>query len=253
MTRGPRVRMAAVAVVLGAVWASAGAPAAVASPGQERGNGVATVVLRDVVLTGIAITGTTDPDSGPDGGPVPVVRLTVTTLSRSGGRDLVRPEPAGSTRIRAGAPGPAVTGRRLVLDATWACVDGLGVTEAGLLSGLLDEPLNEAFDVDPRSGFEPTWVVALANFVGSLPVPIVIDELRAEVADLRAAELDLPRAQVNRDRTRVPALAACGSDARGREATAEGAVEELDDLPQLRDIPDADELRQDASRSSAGG
>ncbi|MGL5928877.1 MAG: hypothetical protein ACRCY8_08085 [Dermatophilaceae bacterium] len=242
MTRPPRTRAAAVVTVLGAVLGAAGSPAAVASPGQDRGNGVATVVLRDVVLTGIAITGATDPDSGPDGGPTPVVRLTVATLSRTGGLDLVRPEPAGSTRVRAGAPGPSVTGRQLVLDATWACVDGLGITEAGLLSGLLDDPLNEAFDVDPQTGFEPTWVTALANFVGSLPVPIVIDELRAEVAGLRATELQLPRAQVNRGRTRVAALPGCGRPS-GTTVTPEGAVRRLDDLPELRDVPDAAELR----------
>ncbi|MGL4175287.1 MAG: hypothetical protein ACRCSN_04345 [Dermatophilaceae bacterium] len=112
---------------------------------------------------------------------------------------------------------------------------------AGLLSGLLDDPLNKAFDVDPQTGFEPTWDTALTNVVGSLPVPIVIDEPRAEVAGLRATELQLPRAGEPRPHP-GRALAGCGRPS-GTTVTPKGAVRQLDDLPELRAVPDADELR----------
>lgn len=235
-----RLRRIAAAGVLLAVLASgaAGATArpAVASPGQARGNGVATLVLRDVVLVGIAIDGATDRNSGPDGGPVPVVRLRVGSLREASSLRLDRPVRDGSLRLTAGGPaGGSVSARGgIVLDATWACVRGLGVTEAGLLAGWLDAPLNEALDVDPRTGFRGNWMTGLANLIGLTPVPLVIGELRAEVASLDAEALRLPGTTVVRDGRRPGELLPCSSRAATSPA---GALDRLRRVPELKGLP----------------
>jgi len=249
-----RHRRLAAAVALLAVLASgavgAAARPAVASPGQARGNGVATLVLRDVVLVGISIDGATDPDSGPDGGPVPVVRLRVGSLREASSLQLHRPVRDGSLRLAAGGPaGGSVSARGgIVLDATWACVRGLGVTEAGLLAGWLDAPLNEALDVDPRTGFRGNWMTALANLIGLTPVPLVIGELRAEVASLDAEALRLPGTTVVRDGRRPGELLPCSSRAATSPA---GALDRLRRVPELARLPGPAALTRGATAPAA--
>ena len=253
--------------------AAAGTPA-LGFPGRARGNGVATLVLRDVVLVGVNIGGATDPNSGPEGRPVPVVRLRVGSLREASSLELARPFAGGSLRLAAGRAVPSggragadVSARGgVVLDATWACVRDLGVTDARLLEGLLDGPLNEALDVDPARGFRPTWATELANLVGLTPVPIVVDEFRAEVAALDAESLRLPGTTVVRDERAPAALAACSSrsptattSAQARRARTAGraagidpqrAVDRLRRVPRLRDLPPSTTLTHTARRAA---
>jgi hypothetical protein len=144
-------------------------------------------------------------------------------------------------------------------------VRGLGVTEAALLSGLLDGPLNEALDVDPERGFRGNWVTGLANLVGLTPVPLVIRELRAEVGALDAQALRLPGTTVVRDGDRPGTLLPCSSasptspsaaSARAAGAPVAGigaarAVDRLRRVPALRNLPDARSLAAAAARPRA--
>lgn len=227
--------MVAALVLAGLLAAGPGAAPGSASPGQERGNGVATLVLRDAVLVGISIRGGDDPNSGPDGGPVPVVRLRVSRLSDGTSLHLVRPTSDGSLRVatRSRSRGGDVTGRDVVLDATWACVRGLGITRAGLFRGWFDDPLNDALDVDPQEGFDPNWVTDLANGIGALRVPVVVRELRAEVAALDAERFSLPGATVVRSDRRVQPLGECGADDEDGLAGENGAADENGDAAEL--------------------
>jgi hypothetical protein len=233
------VRAAVVAAALASALLGVAPPPGAASPGQERGNGVATLVLEDVVLVGISLTGATDRNSGPGGRPVPVVRLAVRSLTRTSSLDLTRPLADGSLRLTAasGAGGTVRARDGVVLDVPWACVRGLGVTEAGLLSGLLDAPLNEALDVDPAVGFRPTWVTALANLIGATPVPVVIRELRAEVASIDARSLRLPGLRLVRDERRVAPLRACSTPAAARSGPAAAPLAPGAALTRLRAVP----------------
>jgi hypothetical protein len=126
-----------------------------------------------------------------------------------------------------------------VLDATWACVRGLGITKDRILAGVLDGPLNDALAVDPARGFEPTWVIWLANLIGATDVPVVIDELRAEVAALDADALRLPGATVVRDSRQLPPLRPCTQAQRTAPAAdPQRTVQRLRRLPGLATLPD---------------
>jgi hypothetical protein len=192
----------------GAVAAPAAPSAAPAAGRPARGDGVAQLVLRDVELTGIELGPATDPDSSPTGGAAAVVRIRVRDLRQTQGLRLTRPVPDGALRVTTAGTSSAAG---VVLDATWACVRGLGVTSDGLLRGVLDEALNDALDVDPARGFRTTPVVVLANLVGALGVPVVVRELRADVALLRADALRLPAGSIVRTTVRAPAEGTCGS------------------------------------------
>ena len=212
---------AAVLVVVGVPGAAGGAAAAPSAPSAPsapasalasgrpaRGDGVAQLVLRDVELTGIALAPATDPDSSPAGGKTPVVRIRVRHLRQAEDLRLGRSLPDGALRITTRGTSSAAG---LVLDATWACVQGLGVTRDGLLRGVLDEALNDALDVDPARGFRTTPVVVLANLVGAVGVPVVVRELRADVARLRADGLHLPAGMIVRTTTRASTEGTCGA------------------------------------------
>ncbi len=192
----------------GGAAAAPSTPAAPAAGRPARGDGVAHLVLRDVELTGIDLGPATDPDSSPTGGRAAVVRIRVRDLRQAQGLRLGRPVPDGALRVTTAGTSSAAG---LVLDATWACVRGLGVTSAGLLRGVLDEALNDALDVDPDRGFRTTPVVVLANLVGALGVPVVVRELRADVAQLRADALRLPAGSIVRTTAPAPVEGTCGS------------------------------------------
>lgn len=244
MLRSRRRRAALLAVAVLGAAALAGAAPAGAAPEPS---GTVTLVLRDVVLRGIEITGAEDPDSGPGGGPAPVVRLEVGRLEGASALTLDRPLPDGSLRVAAGPSVSASAGVRL--DATRACVRGLGITELGLLRGVLDGPLNDAFAVDPERGFEPTWATWLANAVGSTDVAIVVEELRADVGSLSAPGLELAEARLIRD-SQGAGGAGCGGDAgtagapldpaAGPDTPEEVAAElrDADAVPEGMSVPD---------------
>lgn len=145
----------------------------------------------------VEITGAQDPDSGPSGDPVPVVRL----------------------------------------DATRACVRGLAITELALFRGVLDAPLNEAFDVDPAVGFESTWPTWLANAVGTTDVVIVIDELRADLGALAAEGLELPGAVVLRD-VESAGDAGCAATRPAPAAAVDSPVEIAEELQRVDAVPE---------------
>jgi len=124
------------------------------------------------------------------------VLLAVASLSEVAELGMGRPLADGSLRIGAGPTDsrttPAASARGgITLQATYACVRGLGLTRLGLLRGILDAPLNQALDVDPTVGFQPTWATELANVIGSTGIEIVIEELQADVAQLDAADLTI--------------------------------------------------------------
>lgn len=249
-----------VATVAGAA-VLAGTPAAGAAP---EATGTATLVLRDVVLRGIEITGAEDPDSGPDGGPVPVVRLAVRDLADVSHLTLERPLADGSLRVAGTATPQARISARdgIRLDATRACVRGLGITELGLLRGVLDGPLNEAFTLDPETGFRPTWATWLANAVGTTDVAIVVEELRADVGAVEAAGLELAGARLIRD-GRPAEGAGCGNvagtaaaplDPGVGPATPEDVAAELrraEAVPDGMSVPEL--LRGDLDGGGGGG
>ncbi|MGF1662595.1 MAG: hypothetical protein ACFCVG_09015, partial [Kineosporiaceae bacterium] len=245
----------------GAVAGAAPAGAAPAGAAPEP-SGTVTLVLRDVVLRGIEISGAEDPDSGPDGGAVPVVRLEIATLAGASALTLDRPLPDGSLRIAAGTGGSGVAAAGGVrLDAARACVRGLGITELGLLRGVLDGPLNEAFAVDPEAGFQPTWATWLANAVGSTDVAIVVEELRADVGSLEAPGLQLTGARLVRDGEPaggagcgdVPGTAAVPLDAGSGPDTPEevaAQLREAEAVPEGMSVPEL--LGEGGSGTGAG-
>lgn len=168
---------------------------------------------------------------------MPVARLRVGSIGRAASLDLARPAPDGSLRVA----GTGVDGDDVVLDAAWACVRGLGVTGLGLLSGALDGPLNDVLAVDPDEGSRPSWVEGLANLIGLTPVPLVVDELRAEVAALDADAFALAGARVVRDARVLPPLGACG-EPDAAPVAPEKAVADVRPVPELADLPPAAEL-----------
>ncbi len=248
MVRSRRRRAALLAVAVACGGALAGVAPAGAAPEPS---GTVTLVLQDVLLRGIEISGAEDPDSAPDGGAAPVVRLEVGSLVEASALALDRPLPDGSLRIAAGAPaGSGVAAPAGVrLDATRACVRGLGITELGLLRGVLDGPLNEALAVDPEAGFQPTWATWLANAVGSTDVAIVVEELRADIGALEAPALELAGARLVRDAGAAggagcgtaPGTAAAGPDpALGPDTPEEIAAElrRVEAVPEGMSVPD---------------